>query len=460
MELKISRVAALCPAILFAASIISSCDDDKVYTLNMPEKVAISEIKLNVSPELPIALGADSTINFAAYPENASNPRLKWQSSNELVATVSQEGKISGVGLGKSVITVTPEVGFGAENAVKTIIVQVIPEVIKVTKIEFTNSQTELYEGDKMQLQTVLWPVNHTYSHLLWSSSDPNAATVDENGNVFGVKEGNVTITAKTHDGGNAVASYNLKIKRSIPAQEVNVLPVAQKLYLYQSLPLNFTMVPADATAATLEWSSDDESIISVDQNGVAFAKGFGTTTVTATCSATGQSSSTEVTVELGFYVWDKTNGFPNLSTQNNLGKVEVAGDVLRCTVTTDAAARVCPQLCAYSTSRNTGFFHFSNFPIVGVMADDVSMACTWQINIVNFEKTISVAANMEKRDLGNGKAIYYYDCSALADFAGEDGTTGVRAFVFKIGKSPVETFNIHSIRMFHSADEMNEIFK
>lgn len=426
----------------------------------MPESVIISDVTLNVSPDLPLAIGMDSMINYTVGPENARNLRLRWTSSNELVATVSPDGIISAVGLGKSVITVAPEVGFGSENTVKSITVQVIPEVIKVTSVTFDNTETELYEGDRMQLNPVLLPANHTYNHLYWSSSDQSVATVDENGLVSGIKEGNVTITAATHDGSGTVGKYTIRIKRSIAAQEVQIAPVTEPLYLFQRLQLNVTTIPSDATLATIAWTSDDESIITVNGSGVALAKGFGTTTVTATCSATGNSSKVELTVEPGFYVWDATNGFPNLSTQNNLGQIKVVGDVLQCTVTTDAAALVCPQLCPYSTLANTGSFHFKNFPYVAVMADDVAMDCTWQINIVNIEKTISLAKDMTKKNLDNGKAIFYYDCSDLADFAGDDGMTAVRAFVFKIGKSPVESFNIHSIRMFRSEEEMNSIFK
>lgn len=459
MELRTIRAAAYCTALFVAAATLAGCDDDKVYTLGMPESVTISDITLNVSPELPLALGMDSAINYTSGPENARNPQLSWKSGNELVATVSPEGVVSAVGIGRTVITVTPGVGFGPASAVKTITVTVIPEVIKVTELNFTNTETEIYEGDNLKLNVTMLPADHTYSHLYWQSSDESVATVDANGRVDALKEGNVTITALTHDGSGVKNSYALKVKRSIPAREVTVTPVSGTLYLYQSLPLNVNLVPADATLATLQWTSDDESILTVDKNGVVFARNFGTTTVTATCAATGYASAVEITVEPGYYVWDSTNQFPNLSTQNNLGQLKVVGDALLCTVTDDAAARVCPQLCPYSTAKNTGFFHFKNFPIAAVLADDVTMACTWQINIVNIEKTISVANNMVKKDLGNGKALFYYDCSALADYAGDDGMTGVRAFVFKIGKSPVTTFNIHSIRMFRSEDEMNAIF-
>lgn len=275
MVRKVLRTAAYGVAIIAASVCATSCDDDKVYTLDMPESVIISDVTLNVSPDLPLAIGMDSMINYTVGPENARNLRLRWTSSNELVATVSPDGIISAVGLGKSVITVAPEVGFGSENTVKSITVQVIPEVIKVTSVTFDNTETELYEGDRMQLNPVLLPANHTYNHLYWSSSDQSVATVDENGLVSGIKEGNVTITAATHDGSGTVGKYTIRIKRSIAAQEVQIAPVTEPLYLFQRLQLNVTTIPSDATLATIAWTSDDESIITVNGSGCSSCQGL-----------------------------------------------------------------------------------------------------------------------------------------------------------------------------------------
>ena len=105
----------------------------------MPENKLITAISLEVSSELPVQLGTDTTIVYHITPENADHTELKWTTTNELVATVSQDGTISAKSLGKTMITVTPSVGFGTASTVRTIEVTVIPEVIKTTGIQFTN---------------------------------------------------------------------------------------------------------------------------------------------------------------------------------------------------------------------------------------------------------------------------------------------------------------------------------
>ena len=86
--------------------LIASCGE-KEFTTDMPENKLITAISLEVSSELPVQLGTDTTIVYHITPENADHTELKWTTTNELVATVSQDGTISAKSLGKTMITVT-----------------------------------------------------------------------------------------------------------------------------------------------------------------------------------------------------------------------------------------------------------------------------------------------------------------------------------------------------------------
>ena len=74
--------------------LIASCGE-KEFTTDMPENKLITAISLKVSSELPVQLGTDTTIVYHITPENADHTELKWTTTNELVATVSQDGTIS-----------------------------------------------------------------------------------------------------------------------------------------------------------------------------------------------------------------------------------------------------------------------------------------------------------------------------------------------------------------------------
>lgn len=137
-------------ALAAVGMVVASCDD-KEYTTNMPESQLVTDIQLKVSETLPVQVGTDTTIVYQVLPENASRKDLKWSSNNELVATVSEDGTIHGVGVGETTINVVPSLGFGqAGSTSRTITVKVIPEVIKMQSIEFTNTEHELYENAKM----------------------------------------------------------------------------------------------------------------------------------------------------------------------------------------------------------------------------------------------------------------------------------------------------------------------
>ena len=88
---------------------LSACDDGKVFGDGLDEKTLISEIELTNVENGKLTLAAtvdytDSLITYKYSPEQPSNPKVKWTSSNEKVATVSQDGLVHAVRDRKSVV--------------------------------------------------------------------------------------------------------------------------------------------------------------------------------------------------------------------------------------------------------------------------------------------------------------------------------------------------------------------
>jgi len=115
---------------------------------------------------------------------------VKWASSNENIATVS-DGSVTGKAGGTVTITAT----LGEETATCTVTVSGAPwvsnEVLKLNKTDFT-----LRAGDP----DVPLKISGNYSSVVWASSNPNVATVSEDGVVKRVGPGRADITA-TADG-------------------------------------------------------------------------------------------------------------------------------------------------------------------------------------------------------------------------------------------------------------------
>lgn len=168
----------------------------------------------------------------------------------------------------------------------------------------------DIYETDRIQLEASILPANHTYSYLTWASSNPSIATVSENGLVNCLTPGKAIITAYTHDRSGVSASYELNIKEYIPVESVSISALTEPLCISRGpVQLDVAYTPANATTGSVDWTSSDENIATVDL-GIVTPKGFGTATITATCKATGQTASVSVTVESGWVIWDGQNNF------------------------------------------------------------------------------------------------------------------------------------------------------
>lgn len=437
-----------------AAALVMGACNEKDLTLDMPENQLLTEVTLNVDSELPLLIGTDSTISFKVSPDNATFSDLKWSSTNEMIASVDGTGTIHALALGKTVITVCPIVGFGTDATQKSIAVTVIDKVVKVTDIVFSNTETSLYVDDRLQLEWQLMPANHTYSFLIWKSSNEDVATVSQSGLVTGISEGEVTIRAYTNDKGGAVGEYKLKVERSVPAEDVSLKAYGKVMHYFQTINLEYTMTPSTANAATLDWESSDESILTV-RRGAVTAVGFGTATITATCTATGKKSSVDLTVAPGYYFWNGANDFEGWTINSSLGSIERKDGKLVATVTTDSNARVYIQRC-YSTSRNMMDMNFNDYPVIALRTSDIPAGAQFNINLANLGNTLNCAKGMTKIDLADGD-VWYFDAGQYANLSNEEGLVPVRAFMFKILKVAVPTFEINWIGTFESVDKLNE---
>ncbi|MDE6452658.1 MAG: Ig-like domain-containing protein [Muribaculaceae bacterium] len=292
---------------------LTACDDEKQLTLNADQGHMLEEITLHVSPTLPLAVGMDSTLTWTVGPENASNKNVIFSSDNEEVATVSPDGTIHAKDVGRAIITAYGEIGFPVFDAHATVIVNVIPEIIKATEIIVTNTTPagedgKIYVTDELQMAVEILPADHTYDRVVWGTTDPEVATVDENGLVTCCGMGDVTIYAAATDKSNVRGEITIHVNRMVDADRVEIAPLAESLCINQgSVELDVTYYPADATVGSVIWESDDEMVATV-YRGVVTPRGFGTANITATCSATGEKATIQVTVENGLYIWNARN--------------------------------------------------------------------------------------------------------------------------------------------------------
>lgn len=132
---------------------------------------------------------------------------IHWTSSNQTVATVSQDGKVTPLSAGVTVVTAA------AGDYRASCIVTVQPKRVRVTGIRFDEPTHTLMMGSTVTLQPIIAPDDATVKNLTWVSSDEKTATVSRTGIVTALSVGETTITATTVDGG-----YSAEIKIIVTA--------------------------------------------------------------------------------------------------------------------------------------------------------------------------------------------------------------------------------------------------
>ena len=150
------------------------------------------------------------TLTAIVLPINAFDKSVTWASSDESVASVDQNGKITAVEVGTAVITVTTTDGEFKD----TCDITVVP--IPVESVEINRKNIALGEGDSKTLKATILPENAADKKVTWTSSNNEAVTVDSTGKITGVAAGEADITVKTNDGGKTDVCHVFVLEKSL----------------------------------------------------------------------------------------------------------------------------------------------------------------------------------------------------------------------------------------------------
>ena len=142
---------------------------------------------------LTLPKGTQGDLTATITPEDATDKVVAWTSSDESIATVdSFSGKVTGVKVGKAVITATTHDGSFPASCNVTV-------VIPTTGITISQRTLNLIKGNNTALTATVLPEEATDQAVIWSTSDPDVVTVDSSGQVTATGGGLATITVKSH---------------------------------------------------------------------------------------------------------------------------------------------------------------------------------------------------------------------------------------------------------------------
>lgn len=259
----------------------------ETFTVEVKE-VCADKIELSViASELQV--GGAVTIDTTVYPENASDKSVTYCSSDENIATVSDNGEIKGIAPGT--VTITATTSNDISESIDITVLENVPTEIKC------EDSVELKIGSTYDFEVEIFPEdagNKEYT----ITSDNEEIVKYSNGSLQALKEGTTTLHIETWNG----------VKKDVPVQ-IDIIPVekvtivdstnyrsSNTIDISDEIVLSAEIMPDNATHQEVTWSSSDPNIVSI-VDGKFQVKGKGN--VTITCSAYGDvTSSIDIVVQ------------------------------------------------------------------------------------------------------------------------------------------------------------------
>ena len=241
--------------------------------------VDVEGTAVHISPgDLTLGVGAQVPLKTSFLPEDSTDKVMRWVSSAPGVLSVDEQGVLRAVSEGSAYITVLTEDGLTAGMGVT---VEPAPRDIQLDPYTCT-----LERGETLPMRLTFLNADGTADtqsrHLVvWSSSDPSIASVDQNGVVTALKTGSCKITAAS-DGLTATCRLNVQVS----IQEITLSE--SEVYLLKEetaapIQLKWVISPVDADDPTVVFTSDNTQVASVSRDGlVTMTGGYGTAVITA----------------------------------------------------------------------------------------------------------------------------------------------------------------------------------
>ena len=234
----------------------------------------VTGIELASAEEI-VNIGEPLTLTANTLPLGTTDNEVTWASSDEEIATVDGNGKVTGIKPGNCTIKATAVDG-GFEATCNITVVQPAREItLSKQKLSIMVKESEM-------LTVTLFPENVTDKTILWSSSDTLVAMVDSIGLVTARKDGKATITVMAAS--NPAVKATCEVTVIQPVESITLdrksLEIEEFGEMVKLIP---TVLPEDASDKSVRWTCSNPDVCRVTENGTVIAVGNGTATVIAT---------------------------------------------------------------------------------------------------------------------------------------------------------------------------------
>lgn len=232
------------------------------------EEVTTIEIDIKSNT---LYVGESAQLKVRILPEEAFDKNYKWTSTDQSVAIIDNEGVLTALKTGKTIIQAT------ANNGVSKSIEITVKQ--HVSSFEILNEAILLNPGENFELQYIILPEDTSNKTVLWESADSNICAVSRDGIITAINPGTTLVTGTTEDG-------NLRneciVKVIQPVESIQLTKNEISLKVGENTQISANILPYNAYNKSIIWKSSDETIANVDESGMITALKAGAVDITA----------------------------------------------------------------------------------------------------------------------------------------------------------------------------------
>lgn len=266
-----------CMLLTFAASgllMLTACGIT-VTAVHLPDSV---QVNVGATAETAATYETAQDADPAAQQAAADKIDWSWTVGDDSIATVDDNGIITGIKGGDTIVVVSSADGKMTAKCPVTVSQPLM--AIRMDDIDLqTNGQSSA------TVNYTLVPADTTEDNVTLSVDDESIARLDGN-RIIAVNNGETKITATC-----GIVKTSAKVTIATKVEQITLNKTEGVLTVGNSVTVTATVTPDNATNTTVNWTSSDEKVATVDSNGKVTAVAAGNATITATSESDGDVS-------------------------------------------------------------------------------------------------------------------------------------------------------------------------
>lgn len=246
-----------------------------ITAVHLPDEV---QVNVGATAETAATYESKQEADSAAQQAAADKIDWTWEIGDDSIASVDANGVITGIKGGNTIVTLTSADGkFSAKCPVT------VNQPLKAIKMDDIALETNGHTSETVAY--TLEPADTTEDDVTLSVADESIAKLEGN-KLVAVSDGSTKITATS-----GIVKTSAKVAVTTKVEQIALSKTEGVLTVGNSVTITATVTPDNATNATVNWTSSDETVAKVDSNGKVTAVAAGNATITATSESDGDVS-------------------------------------------------------------------------------------------------------------------------------------------------------------------------